>query len=1138
MRERTPPADSTHSAGPDENGKEKPDSSGPDSPGVTSRLRSTKGIRGDISLEIADLPAGLFSDLEEENRYAILEEIARGGMGAILKLVDKDIRRPVAMKVILGEGDLDSIERFVEEAQVTGQLEHPNIVPVHELGLNHEGRVYFTMKLVKGDALESIVDRLAEKDRATVQDFPLTRLLQVFLKVCEAVAFAHDKGVIHRDLKPDNIMVGNFGEVLVMDWGLAKVLGREETRGSTDVQTDRAEEEDVARTVEGDVMGTPAYMPPEQADGQIDEIDEQSDVFALGGVLYKMLCYEAPHSGETLANVMLKAVEGRVKPPGKRTPSAAVPPELDSICMKALAGKKGERYPSVEALISDVQAYLDHRLVSAHAYTPFARFLRFIQRHPAGSLAGGVALFLGTAGLAIILLLTSWAREEAARAEAEGLRATKAERRAEDAEDALVKGRAVSAVMRAASRELSKEFLSLKQSYYMAATGVKTTGLTPEQSRKVGDFERTVPADSASQAAWFAAKGWLFRLASDYEKADALFDRALETDPDVAYGPLFKAMDRLAKLLLFRHPPSIDSTKRGFRFGKTPPDTPQMVMWRSDIEESLAQVRKAKVLGEYSAKDLEKVLDGIGGFQGDDLIASERGLSKALSVPELAWIHEELLLARAIVRYFRRKFLEGLVDIDRVLEVLPESASGANFKGMMLVGLGFSDLAANRDPEWTWRRALQSFGEALRRMPKGNVFRSGRGNVLKLLGNHKASKGEDPLPAFEEAAEEFSKALELDAKSAVAYSGRGSALRSIAETRESRGEDARDLYRRAISDLSEAVVLRPGYATPMSERGLARSSLGSEEGKRGRDPMAHYRKALKDFTVAIEWAPENALTYMNRGITHAKIGSALFQDRKDSTVEFGKAIDDFTLAIEKDPENESAFSNRSIAYRRLGLAMRQSGGDAEDPMKKAISDATEAIRLNEKSFRALGNRGSARTTLAGLLESRGEDVESLRKLAIEDFEAAVQAHPNHPEGHLNLGTAYTALGETKVKHGQDPRETLGFAVEALKDSIRLNPRNALAHFNLALSYTRIADAQRASRLDPMPHFIEAEKALAECLKINPRFWQGTINHAFILERMGRGEEALKNLEAADRDWEGRNPRIKAAMAKILKRRKK
>jgi serine/threonine protein kinase len=166
-------------------------------------LEGKADVRGEVSLPSEDLPEGTVSDSTSKERYTALGEIARGGMGAIVKMVDNDIGRPVAMKVILGGvgGSKQGEEtaralRFVEEAQITGQLEHPNIVPLHELGITHEKKVYFTMKLVKGESLESILNRLSENDPQTLEEFPLPRLLRVYLKVCDAIAFAHSKGVI------------------------------------------------------------------------------------------------------------------------------------------------------------------------------------------------------------------------------------------------------------------------------------------------------------------------------------------------------------------------------------------------------------------------------------------------------------------------------------------------------------------------------------------------------------------------------------------------------------------------------------------------------------------------------------------------------------------------------------------------------------------------------------------------------------------------------------------------------------------------------------------------------------------------------------------------------------------------------
>ena len=237
----------------------------------------------------------------KKSRYQLKGEVARGGMGAILKVWDEDLRRDLAMKVVLGkqgEGSTPAVDertlsRFLEEAMVTGQLDHPGVVPVHELGVDSEGRVYFTMRLVKGRDLKAIFDLVKTGE----EGWNRTRALGVLLKACEALGYAHAKGVVHRDLKPANIMVGRDGEVYVMDWGLAKVRGRKDTRdlrmkladssSQKSLRTLRRDEVEETPgsplvTMDGAVVGTPSFMSPEQGRGDVDLVDERSDVTITG----------------------------------------------------------------------------------------------------------------------------------------------------------------------------------------------------------------------------------------------------------------------------------------------------------------------------------------------------------------------------------------------------------------------------------------------------------------------------------------------------------------------------------------------------------------------------------------------------------------------------------------------------------------------------------------------------------------------------------------------------------------------------------------------------------------------------------------------------------------------------------------
>jgi serine/threonine protein kinase len=228
--------------------------------------------------------------------YQIGEMIASGGMGSILQAEDSKLRREVALKAMVFDAADDETlkQRFLREAEVLAMLAHPNIVPIYDIIWEDGQPLFYAMKMVKGRTLQSILNKLRKGDAEMLGEYSLDRLLVVFRKICDAVAFAHSKGVLHRDLKPENVMVGEFGEVLVMDWGLAKILGEE---------VPRAEEKDEARedievplgmTLDGSVMGTPQFMSPEQAMGRIDELDERSDLFSLGGVLYAILTLRPP----------------------------------------------------------------------------------------------------------------------------------------------------------------------------------------------------------------------------------------------------------------------------------------------------------------------------------------------------------------------------------------------------------------------------------------------------------------------------------------------------------------------------------------------------------------------------------------------------------------------------------------------------------------------------------------------------------------------------------------------------------------------------------------------------------------------------------------------------------------------------
>ena len=296
--------------------------------------------------------------------YHVLGEIAQGGMGRILKSHDADLGRDVAMKVLHGELTRrpEVLLRFVEEAQIGGQLQHPGIVPVYDLGLLADERPYFTMKLVKGRTLAAL---LSERPSPEAD---LRRLLTVFESVCQTVAYAHSRGVIHRDLKPANVMVGAFGEVQVVDWGLAKILRSGGTADEARARRDRTRESAIAtvrtgtpgagsNSVAGSVMGTPAYMPPEQARGETERMDERADVFALGAVLCEILTGAPPYTGESTRTV-LEAANAALDGALARLDRCRADLELVALARECLAPAPHERPRTAAVVAERVQAYL------------------------------------------------------------------------------------------------------------------------------------------------------------------------------------------------------------------------------------------------------------------------------------------------------------------------------------------------------------------------------------------------------------------------------------------------------------------------------------------------------------------------------------------------------------------------------------------------------------------------------------------------------------------------------------------------------------------------------------------------------------------------------------------------------------
>jgi eukaryotic-like serine/threonine-protein kinase len=368
------------------------------------------GLQGTLSWVGAGPPPGSTAG-PRTSRFSPLRLHARGGLGEVYIAVDGELNREVALKEIQEKhgGQTESQLRFVFEAEVTGGLEHPGIVPVYGLGRYADGRPYYAMRFIRGDSLKAAIEKFQKspevKDAIALRhSLTLHQLLARFVAICNAIDYAHSRGVLHRDIKPDNVMLGSHGETLVVDWGLAKALNRPDPPDDSQPKPLRPlSGSDTSATMVGSVMGTPSYMSPEQAAGEVEKLGPASDIFSLGSTLYALLVGRAPFRDMPIVELLDKVKKAEFPPP--RASNKAIPPALEAICLKAMALKAADRYATAAAFAADVERWIADEPVEAFPEPWAIRLGRWARRHRTAVAVSFVLLLTASTALGISTVL-------------------------------------------------------------------------------------------------------------------------------------------------------------------------------------------------------------------------------------------------------------------------------------------------------------------------------------------------------------------------------------------------------------------------------------------------------------------------------------------------------------------------------------------------------------------------------------------------------------------------------------------------------------------------------------------------------------------------------------------------------------
>jgi eukaryotic-like serine/threonine-protein kinase len=1050
------------------------------------------------------------SATSEGQRFRIVRPHARGGLGAVFVALDSELDREVALKQILDDraDDPTSRFRFLIEARITGGLEHPGIVPVYGLGSYGDGRPYYAMRFIRGDSLKEVIDLFhrgskAGPSAAGSHDLALRKLLRRFMDVCNAIDYAHSRGVIHRDIKPANIIVGKFGETLVVDWGLAKPRGRVEPGTETgERMLMPSSASGSSETLPGSALGTPAYMSPEQAEGQLERQGPRSDVYSLGATLYYLLTGKPPFEGKDIGAVLHAVQKGDFPPP--RAVDPAIDGALEAVCLKAMALRSEGRYISAKALADDVERWTADEPVAAWREPYPRRVRRWVRRNRTAVTAVAAMAMMALVGGAAVLAVQTLAN---GRLEASNKALREANVEVRTANDGLA----------AANRQVEERFALAMDAIKIFHTGVSEDFLLKEEK-----FKALRDRLLGSARDFYGRLGALLK-----GRSDRLSRQALAT----SYHELGDLTARIASI-----EEALAVHRKALALRKSLKDeTFDSAEARADVAASLLAVGSLLQRSGHSAEAMNT--------QEEARTLLEATPTAGASDPRIRHVLGSCWGAIGMVQsstgrpddalasYGRaRDIFEALVKSDPAVTKHQVNLALTHFQ----IGILFSATGHPEDALASYERARRIRDALVKANPTNPRYQgdlaASHGNTARLLAE---------IGRLDEAMASYVRAQTLYEALAKADPAVTSFQRNLALAHHSIGfslsktghfEDALASYQRARRIREDLVRANPTDAQCRNDLASSFGNIGLvlSETSHPDEALASYDQARAIFDALAKADPAVTDFRLNLAMSHHYIGVLHTRARRagDALASYGMARRILDKLARANPTVSKFRSELAATYGDIGLELSETGRPDE-----ALASFRQARELLEAIVKDEPTVPEYRSDLALVYQDTGDlhAQAGRHREALVSYERAsriseelVRADPTVTKFQSGVATCYSKIGAFQAVTGDSGQALASYerARTIFESLAKANPSAADFRHDLASCITLIADAHRTKHrndeaLVEYDRAIVFRTALVQAYPTNSMYRAGL---ASTTRRLGLARLAAGDTFGADADF--------------------